>query len=416
MRLTFLAATFFATLSSLHAEPRDWTNHEGKTIQAEFVRVEGKNVVLKLQNGNSANFPIEKLSSNDQKWLQSAIAQSPPAPPSAQPPASRPNISGFNQADTSNTPKVWPGVTRPPATIDVEILEEDSAKNIYRYATANFEFTCSCKLGKSAVRDLAETFEGTLAAVQALPLPLRRQPSLHGKFQAQIFESEDQYLAAGAPQGSAGVYMSKTDSIYLPVTSIGLTKMGSQWKAARGKNLHTLVHELTHQLVNSNVQRDPWFLEGLAEYFACSHKNDGVFDFKNNKKSIYDYATAYGSRKENRGRALGKDISIPPLSQFMTWEYSQFVAGMGDKEDKSANRNYGVALLMLYWFLHGDNNAYSQRVSKYMDFLANQPVPNPQSLQDARKLLFPDGGSWPELEKELASGFKKLGLSLKFAE
>ena len=45
----------------------DWTNSEGKTIRAGFVRLEGDNVVLKLPtNGQEIPYPLSKLSAESQ--------------------------------------------------------------------------------------------------------------------------------------------------------------------------------------------------------------------------------------------------------------------------------------------------------------------------------------------------------------
>jgi hypothetical protein len=45
----------------------DWTNTEGKTIKAGFVRMEGESVVLKLPtNGQEIPYPLSKLSAESQ--------------------------------------------------------------------------------------------------------------------------------------------------------------------------------------------------------------------------------------------------------------------------------------------------------------------------------------------------------------
>ncbi|MEM7603183.1 MAG: hypothetical protein AAF357_17455, partial [Verrucomicrobiota bacterium] len=54
----------------LHAEPRKFTNTEGKEIVAELVRVEGDEAVLKLANLKVANVPIASLSKEDQAYVK----------------------------------------------------------------------------------------------------------------------------------------------------------------------------------------------------------------------------------------------------------------------------------------------------------------------------------------------------------
>jgi cytochrome c5 len=42
--------------------PADWTNREGKTIRAAFLRTEGPNVILRLEDGREVSYPLDKLS------------------------------------------------------------------------------------------------------------------------------------------------------------------------------------------------------------------------------------------------------------------------------------------------------------------------------------------------------------------
>ena len=49
------------------AGPLDWTNTEGKTIKAGFVRLDGENVVLKMPaNGQEIPYPLAKLNAASQ--------------------------------------------------------------------------------------------------------------------------------------------------------------------------------------------------------------------------------------------------------------------------------------------------------------------------------------------------------------
>lgn len=48
--------------STMSDEIHDWTNFEGNTIKAAFVRVEGTNVVIRMANGQEIPYAIAKLS------------------------------------------------------------------------------------------------------------------------------------------------------------------------------------------------------------------------------------------------------------------------------------------------------------------------------------------------------------------
>lgn len=58
-----------AAPSSLPEAPaiQNWTNTEGKVIQAAMLKMEGENVVLRMSNGQIYNYPLSKLSAESQE-------------------------------------------------------------------------------------------------------------------------------------------------------------------------------------------------------------------------------------------------------------------------------------------------------------------------------------------------------------
>lgn len=54
---------------------QNWTNFEGKTIQAGFVRLDGENVVLKMANGQEIPYPMSKLNEASQKLARDTAGQ-----------------------------------------------------------------------------------------------------------------------------------------------------------------------------------------------------------------------------------------------------------------------------------------------------------------------------------------------------
>lgn len=77
--LLTLTASFLT--NQLHAEFRSWTNSEGVSLDAEFVKVEGDNVTLRLRSGKLSTFPQTKLSSADQEFIKSGKDTRPAATP-----------------------------------------------------------------------------------------------------------------------------------------------------------------------------------------------------------------------------------------------------------------------------------------------------------------------------------------------
>ncbi len=71
----YLFSCLLFSSAALHAEYRNWTNAEGKTIDAELTKVDGDNVTFRLRGGNSTVYPQAKLSEADRDY----IAKNPPS-------------------------------------------------------------------------------------------------------------------------------------------------------------------------------------------------------------------------------------------------------------------------------------------------------------------------------------------------
>lgn len=73
------AVTFllFAILG-LSLQARTWTDAaSGRTIEAEFVRVEGEEVVVRMQNGSVTKIAISRLSADDQEFVKKPATSTP---------------------------------------------------------------------------------------------------------------------------------------------------------------------------------------------------------------------------------------------------------------------------------------------------------------------------------------------------
>ncbi|MCB1227088.1 MAG: DUF1549 domain-containing protein, partial [Verrucomicrobiales bacterium] len=74
--LAALAFCHLALEAELEAESRIWTDHQGRTLEAEFVGLEGDTVLFKSSTGATVRVELAKLSAEDQK----IAASSTPAP------------------------------------------------------------------------------------------------------------------------------------------------------------------------------------------------------------------------------------------------------------------------------------------------------------------------------------------------
>ncbi len=57
------------------AEMHTWTNTDGKTLKAAFLRAEPPNVVLKMENGEELSYPFEKLNAESQTLARKLATQ-----------------------------------------------------------------------------------------------------------------------------------------------------------------------------------------------------------------------------------------------------------------------------------------------------------------------------------------------------
>lgn len=71
---TLLASLFAASLcvGSANAESRTWTDIQGRQVTASFVRLEGENIVLQTADGALHQFPLTRLSAEDQSIAKAA--------------------------------------------------------------------------------------------------------------------------------------------------------------------------------------------------------------------------------------------------------------------------------------------------------------------------------------------------------
>lgn len=60
---------------------QDWTNTEGKTIKARYIRMSGEAVVIKTEQGKSFKVPLTKLSPASQEQAKAAAAAETKAAP-----------------------------------------------------------------------------------------------------------------------------------------------------------------------------------------------------------------------------------------------------------------------------------------------------------------------------------------------
>lgn len=89
MKLTSLVIVVLAFGIGSLSEARTWTDASGtRSIEAEFIKRDGENVVLRMPNGTISQFSIARLSEQDQNFVKQQPAGAPaPATSTKTPPA-----------------------------------------------------------------------------------------------------------------------------------------------------------------------------------------------------------------------------------------------------------------------------------------------------------------------------------------
>jgi hypothetical protein len=283
-------------------------------------------------------------------------------------------------------------------------VEEDAEKKRFIYESANYRYVCDVRLAKSVVKGFAVMFEATHLYCRSLPLAINGGKAGADKHQILLFEEFEDYVKAGGPPSSAGVFMSGKGVVMVPLTSLGVKPVGSSYMLDRDKSSKTLPHELVHQLTPEKYFEkgaSGWFTEGLAEYVAVTPYRSGAFSVRGNQKDIFDYVTGFGS-KDMGGRALGTKIRLPALKSYMLQDYSEFLA--------QPQLNYGCGLLITTYFCHLDGEGDGKRIKGFLKAL-HDGAEGEKSLD-----LLLDGRSFDQLEEDIAKAWSRKGVDFTFAK
>lgn len=384
----FLALLLGGIAPTLHATERSWTNSAGKTIVATLVEIAGDKAVLQMA-GKNFEVPVASLSAEDRKFIEEwkkGDMTDPSGDASVKP----------------NWDASWPALVSVDIDQTIEVIKEDEAAKEYVYASPHYEFICDVKLNTSVVKRFSLLFEATNQVCRELPLGMVK-PFRKERHKIHLFETREAYIAKGGPPESAGVYISRggEGDILVPLTSLGVKKVGSNYSVDYDKENTTLSHEITHQLTDAEYYAAGsrgWFTEGLAEYIANSGYRSGKFDIDDLGK-LKARVTAYGE-DGNGGRALGEEIIAPDLQQFFTQDYDSFLA--------NAQLSYGLAALIVYYYFHMDGEKDAANIKAFLKALKEEKTP-PQLFEP---LLA--GRTWEEMEAAITQGWRSRGVRITF--
>ena len=378
-----LAWWTLAMALAAQAEPRSWTNAQGKQIQAEFGGIKDGNITLILTNGQSATVPLASLSADDQTWVRLN--------------ASKAMASVVDPADAARVPwdkrRMPTEVKEPMYYMNIKVVKEELGECIYE--SGHFQFKTSAKLGAILMKDVCRAFESTYELVRLMPWGIVPKPEEgRKKFQAELFATREQYLASGAPSWSAGVYVRKDKVFRMPFNELGISNTvganGAYYRKGEINN-DTITHEITHQMMHEYLPYMPvWLIEGLAEYTSNLAYKGGVFSVSG------DGGAFLAKQPGSRNRGLFGAVRYQPqwLGVKEMWGYTTDISTrneiksylLSDRKEKPSDgpgmvrltfttppptmemlsSRYHSSHILAYFFVH-DNGG--KRLMQYFDAL-----------------------------------------------
>ncbi|MBC8127365.1 MAG: hypothetical protein H8M99_09525 [Gloeobacteraceae cyanobacterium ES-bin-144] len=382
------AVHFFLMIGCLNAaESRTWTDVQNRKIEAKMIRLEGDSVILELSDGKTVPLLLSKLCAADIAYAR------------AQSTEKKPDSSG---SDGGNFADPWPERIKFSDNPEINVAEENAEQKRFVYESLHYRYNCDVRLASSVVKGFAIMFEATHQFCRTLPIGLDGGELTNGKFQIHLFETESDYLKAGGPENTTGVFITSKAAVLVPLSSLGVRKVGSGYMLDREKSSKTLPHELTHQL-SPEAYFQPgaigWFSEGIAEYIAVTPYRSGSYNVKNNHNDIIASATGYGA-KGSGGWAIGKNVRLPNLKTFMLQSYKEF--------QTDHQIGYGGGLLITYYFLQMDGDGDAKRIKAFLKGLRDG-----KSGEDSLTPLL-DGRTFEQLESDITKAWSRRGINFYF--
>jgi len=342
--------------------PRVWTDVQGRPLTATLLEATAEHVRVRTVDGGEFTIPLDRLSPADQAFARAAAAAPRPL-----------------------APRAWPEtVSVPTSAVEITIAEEDEAAKRFVYHSADFEFISQDKLAGTVMKEIARTFEATRTLLMELPWSLSCLPPDGAKrFKAELYETQEAYMKAGGMPNSAGMYTSGRQVFMIPFPSLGLRKRARTWYKDPDYTNDTLIHEVTHQLMDDVLPFLPmWAIEGTAEYTESLPYRYGTFRVR---------AHQTGMREQvDRMRKAGVPIRIESLNGLLrmtqnTWQ------SQASRSHQDMAELYVGSFLLVYYFNHLDGDGTGRRFQAFMAAVRGDADKRRAFLADPQVTRLPDG-------------------------
>jgi hypothetical protein len=307
---------------------------------------------------------------------------------------------------------VYPATLRYQGDTTVKPLDDPDGRNAY--ASENIRIFSEVELKPDGLDELVVLLESTRMFWQLLGLPT---PPGEDNTEVEVIlcTTQETFIKNGGTEGAAGFRRGTDNSVVISAPRSQLEVRNGRIKSGQ-MGLHTvLLHELVHQQTPQRyrgptpAETHMWMIEGLAEYLRCTpYDEKRGFDLSKRLDHVAEMVSKPGVNNGIVGRNLGKTIKLPKLEDFIAIDPHSFTAGENPEVQPRSSLYYSLSCIMVTHFLHTDRNGDMTRFRKFLDAL----VTGATKAESLEVLL--DGDTLEKLETEIAAGFEKAGLTMKF--
>ncbi len=415
----WVSACYLTISLPLISDARLWTDTQGRTIDGELESATAKDVTVVLKSGKKVVIPLARLSSGDRFYVDVMRAEmakgTPPPGETNKKPTEKPAETTGPVAPPADPQGalVFPETLRYPGETLVKPVEDSEGRHVY--ASANVRVFSDVELKPDGLDEFVLLLESTRMYWNLLGLPTAEGEAVVAS-QLFLFSNHEDYVKNGGIPTSMGTSRASDRAILVCLTTSGIEVRGGRLKDGKALQLNEiLIHEVIHQLTPRSYARasaaedSMWLLEGLAEYARVTpYEGRKGFKLTNRLECVAQMVSERSTKDGILGMGFGTNIALPKLDEFINVDTPSFLAG---EDAEFANRSrlcYALSCMIVTHFLHTDRGGDMTRFRKFLRTLATGAT-----KKDATEVLL-DGDSWETIEKEMAEGFKKEGLKLRF--
>jgi hypothetical protein len=212
--------------------------------------------------------------------------------------------------------------------------------------TRFFQLESGLALRANDLQRLAQVADTTAMAVKAHPLPWFAPPG-GGRPRITIVDGDAAYREQGGTTGTAGFYLGREGRVIVHGGYFLRSPDAARSRLAPRHDEDIVVHELVHLCMHRvNRGLPPWFVEGVAEYFASAHQGAGRFSFGDMDTAI---------RQHLRVRLSPDDPGIPllPVAEVVDLDGRGWLRAILSLPVEERYRGYATSLLLAHYQLHG---------------------------------------------------------------